>query len=69
VYSLAAVQTIEEYADHELSDEGSDKPFVVTSKPQKERRMRELNLDCVPMSERARDRRMNGTIFSIPKGR
>lgn len=69
VYSLAAVQTLEEYVDHELGDEGTDKPFVVTSKRQKERRMRELDLDCVPMSERARDRMTKGTIFSIPRGR
>jgi len=69
VYSLAPVHTLDEYPDHELSEEGSEKPFIVTSKPQKERRMRELDLDCIPMSDNARDRRMNGTIFSIPRGR
>lgn len=69
VYSLATVHTLEEYADVDLADEHDGTPFVVTSKNQKARRMRELNLEQVPLSERARDRSMKGTIFSIPRGR
>lgn len=68
VYSLSVVHTLDEHIDTELTVEGSGEPFVVTSHRQKAARMRELNLECVPMSDRARDRSYKGTIYSHRRG-
>jgi predicted nucleic acid-binding Zn ribbon protein len=69
VYSLATVQTMVEHIDTELSEEGSTKPFVVTGHQQRASRMRELNLDIVPTSDRVRENQQRARFNHRGRGR
>ena len=68
VYSLSSLFLLDEYQDAELSSEQSAEPYVVKNWSDKQRRLKQLGLEQVPITAKAKDRQMKHTIFSIGKG-
>jgi len=71
VLTAPVIHGFEEYADENLADEHDDKPYVVRSRGDRERRRKELGLVDVGPSQRARDLKLEkqrGRKVFAPRG-